>query len=432
MASAVSRRGFMQGSAVVGAATLLSAKRAQGANERIRAGFIVVANRGGQLIKAALPHEDMEIVAVCDVHKPTMEKWAGELEGDVAQYGDFRRMLERDDIDAIFIATPDHWHAIQCIMACESGKDVYVEKPLSMTIGEGQRMVKAARARKRVVQVGLHRRSSDMYEELHQTIKRGDIGKVSVGHAYRITNMWPNGIGKCEDTAPPADLDWDMWLGPRAYRPYRENITPYKFRWWSDYSSQVGNWGVHYFDLFRWMVDEGMPCSVSAHGGRFVIDDDRTIPDTLEATFEFSSGRLFSFGQYEASGTPMLKSEIDLRGTKGIINATGRGYEINPEKGGQFQDPAPRMEARSGRAAGSNANLTSDHIRDFLDCIKTRNRPKADVEIGHHSTVFAHLANISLAVKSRLEWDAATETITNTPEAQEMMDYEYRAPWGKA
>ena len=338
-------------------------------------------------------------------------------------------MLERKDIDAIFIATPDHWHAIQSIMACEAGKDVYVEKPLAITIKEGRRMVEAARRTKRVVQVGTHRRASEMYEELHQLIQKDTIGKVSVGHAYRLSNMWPKGIGKCADTEPPAGLDWDMWLGPRPKRPFRENIAPYKFRWWKNYSSQVGNWGVHYFDLFRWMVDEEAPCSVSAHGGRFVVDDDRTIPDTLEAVFEFASGRLFVFGQYEASGYPMLKGEIDLRGTKGIVYATGSGFEILPERGGQFQDSTPRLEPMKVRAKGSNHNLTSQHIGGFLECIKSRALPKADVEIGHRSTVFAHLANIALATRSRIEWDAVAERITNNDAANELLDYEYRAPW---
>jgi len=387
-----------------------------------------VANRGGQLIEAARGHQDLETVAVCDVYRPYMEKWASNLEGDIAQYGDFRQMLDRKDIDAVFIATPDHWHAIQTVMACDAGKDVYVEKPLSMTIYEGRRMVEAARRNKRVVQAGTQRRASKLYEQLHQLIRNDTIGKVTVAHCYRINNMWPDGIGKLPDSDPPEGLDWDMWLGPRPARPFRANIAPYKFRWWNNYSSQIGNWGVHYFDLIRWMLDEEAPASVSAHGGRFAVDDDRTIPDTMEAIFEFASGRLLIFGQYEASGHNMLPAEIDLRGPKGICYASSSKFEVIPERDGQFQHADPRMEPMKVRAR-DEGDLTSQNIRNFLDCIKSRKRPKADVEIGHRSTTLAHLGNIALATKSRIDWDAENEQITNNEAANELLHYEYRAPW---
>ncbi len=429
----ISRRDFGVYSMATGLTALsagLASPRAHGANGRIRAAFIGVANRGGQLIEAAQAHPQLDIVAICDVHRAKTEEWAAKLGGNVAQYGDFRRLLERSDIDAVFIATPDHWHAIQTIAACETGKDVYVEKPLCLTVKEGRRMVDAARAHGRVVQVGLQRRASALYSQLHELVRGDGIGKVTVGHAYRLSNMWPNGIGKFPDAAPPEGLDWDLWLGPRPQRPYRENIAPYKFRWWKDYSSQLGNWGVHYFDLFRWLVDEQAPCSVSAHGGRFAVDDDRTIPDTLEAIFEFASGRLFVFGQHEASGHDMLKGEIDLRGTRGIVYASGHGYEVIAERGGQFQESKPRLEPQKVTADGAtDRDLTAAHIGDFLACVVSRGTPKADVEIGHHSTVFAQLANIALETRSRIDWDPVAERITNHAEANELLDYSYRAPW---
>jgi len=431
MSSKVSRRDFVKGSAVAaaGVAASLASPRAAGANEKIRAGFIGVANRGGQLIKAALEHDTVEIVALCDVYKPIMAQRAKEIGGDITQYGDFREMLERKDIDAIFIATPDHWHAIQTIMACDAGKDVYVEKPLSMTIFEGRRMVEAARRNKSVVQVGTHRRASELYERLHKVIQDGAIGKVTVAHCYRLSNMWPDGMGKVQPSAPPEDLDWDMWLGPRAERPYQENITPYKFRWWQQYSSQIGNWGVHYFDHIRWMLDEEAPVSVSAHGGRFALDDDRTVPDTMEAIFEFASGRLLIFGQYEASGHSMMPGEVDLRGTKGIVYATPSSFEVIPERGGQFQSPEQRIEPMKEKAKGGNHSLTAMHIGNFFDCIKSRELPKADVEIGHRSTSISHLGNIALATRSRIDWDAKAERITNNDDANDLLRYEYRKPW---
>lgn len=427
----VNRRTFVKSSAIAaaGIATTLAPSSAHGANERVRVAFIGVANRGGQLIQAAKTHENLEIAALCDVDQTILAQRKAELDGKPDTYGDFREVLARDDVDAVVIATPDHWHAIMTIQACEAGKDVYVEKPLSMTIVEGRAMINAARRNKRVVQVGLHRRSSPMYEELHQRVKGDYIGKVTVGHCYRLTNMWPDGIGRRDPSPAPETLDWEMWLGPRQAREYQDNITPYKFRWWQQYSSQLGNWGVHYFDLFRWLVDEESPTSVVALGGQYAVDDDRTIPDTMQALFEFASGRMFVFGQYEASGHPMQPGEIDLRGTKGIVYASGGGYEVLAEKPGQFQSGEARCEPVKVKAQDGNGDLTAQHIGDFLACIKSRETPKCDVEVGHLSTVYSHLANISLTTRSRIDWDAKAERITNNDAANELLHYAYREPW---
>jgi predicted dehydrogenase len=428
----VTRRTFTKTTA---AATLgLAAARAGrvlGANDRVRLGFIGVANRGGQLMTAFLKHPDMEIVALCDVYKPTLQKANARLDGKAATYGDFRKLIARKDVDAVVIATPDHWHAIQTITACDAGKDVYVEKPLSITVVEGRHMVEAARRNHRVVQVGTHRRSSKLYAELVKLTAAGKIGKITVSRAYRISNMYPNGIGRDKTTAPPAGLDWDMWLGPRPERPYQENIAPYKFRWWKLYSSQMGNWGVHYLDAIRWLTGELAPASISALGGRFAVDDDRTIPDTLEAAFQFASGRLALFGQYEASGNPIFpyRGEIELRGTQGTVYVDERGFQIVPERGGQFEDRKPRMEPLKQAAGGADRDLTASHARNFLDCVKSRQKPHADVEIGHRSTTMSLLANISLATGKRLEWDAQKERITSPAEANDLLHYEYRKPW---
>ncbi|MCP4642191.1 MAG: Gfo/Idh/MocA family oxidoreductase, partial [bacterium] len=432
MSSEVTRRRFVKsGAAVAGVATSLASSRAVGANDRIRLGFIGVANRGGQLINATLPHKDAEIVAVSDVYSPKMDEWAEKLPGDVAKYGDFRKIIERDDIDGVVIGTPDHWHAIQCIMACDAGKDVYVEKPLSITIKEGRRMVEAARRNDRIVQVGTHRRSSELLYRLADLIRADTFGKITVARAYRISNMWPDGIGKEPESDPPPELNWDMWLGPRPYRPFQANIAPYKFRWWQQYSSQTGNWGVHYFDLFRWVLDEKAPCSVVALGGKFAIDDDRTIPDTMEAVFEFPSGRLVTFGQYEASNTHIFAKggEFELRGSKGCVFGSGSGFTVVPERGGQFQSSDPRMEPMEEKAKGNNHNLTTQHMRNFLDCMKSREKPNADVEEGHRSTVMSHLANIALTTRTRIDWDPDKEEITNNKAANKLLHYEYRKPW---
>ncbi|MEM6471304.1 MAG: Gfo/Idh/MocA family oxidoreductase [Planctomycetota bacterium] len=423
------RRRFTAALAAGTATSLARGSAAAEAGDRVRLGVIGTANRGGQLIKAFLPHEDCEIVALCDVDSMALEKAASKVKG-AETYRDFRKVIDRSDVDAIVIATPDHWHALQTILACEAGKDVYVEKPLSITVREGRAMVEAARRNQRVVQVGTHRRSSVLYRELAPQVQAGRIGKVCVSRAFRTSNMFPGGIGRLPTSPAPETLDWDMWLGPRPAREYQDNIAPYKFRWWQQYSSQMGNWGVHYLDAIRWCTGDVAPSSVCAMGGIFAVDDDRTIPDTLQVTFEFDSGRLAIFGQYETSGRPGLpQGEIELRGTDGTCYVTEREYEIIPETGGQFAKRGPRMKPEKKEIDGGNARLTQDHARNFLDCVKTREEPNADVEIGHRSTTMSLIANISLSVGRRLEWNAAQERFVDDAEANDLLHYEYRDPW---
>ncbi len=436
MSGDLTRRRFGKAGAAVALAAA-SARRVLGANERVRLGFIGVGNRGGQLLSAFLNHKDADCAAFCDVWEPYLERAKKRVGGEPFLCKDFRRIIERDDLDAVVIGTPDHWHAVQTIAACDAGKDVYVEKPLSVTVREGRRMVAAARRNKRVVQVGTHRRSSPVYAQMANYVQAGNIGKVTVARAYRLSNMFPDGIGTLPHTDPPEGLDWDLWLGPRPKRPYQDNIAPYKFRWWRLYSSQIANWGVHYFDAIRWMTGDVAPASVSAHGGQFAIEDDRTIPDTMEAIFELPSGRLVIFGQYEASQNPAMwtgrkelsRGEVELRGTQGTLYIRGGRALVVPERGGQFQSRERRMEPQTFKSEGSNADLTTLHARNFLDCVKSRETPNADVEDGHRSTTFSHLANIALAAKARLEWDAEAERIVSPSDANALLHYEYREPW---
>lgn len=427
MPTRINRRTFAKASAL--ALSAASYARAAGANDRTRLGFIGVANRGGQLLDAFLKLNDIQVAALCDVDAPQLAKAAARVGGSPATFGDFRKLLEAPNLDAVVIATPDHWHALMMIAACRAEKDVYVEKPLSVTIHEGRRMVEVARETKRVVQVGTHRRSSKLYADLAKRVQADEFGKITVSRAYRITNMYPSGIGKAPPTEAPEGLNWDMWLGPRPSRKFQATIAPYKFRWHILYSSQMGNWGVHYFDAIRWLTGDEAPSAVVAVGGRYAVDDDRTIPDTAEAVFEFASGRLLVFGQYEASGVPAIasKAEVEMRGTKAAVLINEKQYEVVPEKGGQFQSPQPRAKAETVKA--EDGDLTVQHARNFIDCIKTRKTPNADIEVGHRSTTFSLLANMALATRQRLEWDAKREVVTNHPEANELLHYEYRKPW---
>ena len=424
-------------------------------NEKIRMGFIGIGNRGSQLLNIFMKQPDCEVAALCDIYEPYtlrdrskvdpryLEMMPGQIplmgEKFPVQpkiYNDYRKLLEDKTIDAVCIATPDHWHALQTIQAIQAGKDVYVEKPLTQTIVEGRKMVESQAASRQVVAVGLNRRGSVVYQKLAKSIPEGRIGKVSVAHAARISNMYPNGIGKMKPEMPPKNFDWDMWLGPRAARPYQYNIAPYMFRWWSDFSSQMGNWGVHYMDVIRWMLGETAPVAISAHGGKYVLDHDADIPDTMQVTFEFASGVLINFSIFEASSGNLFQfGELELCGTKGNVYANEKGYKIFPAKSGQFQnwknliEPEEFDNPNKDLVDGSSSDSTTQLIRNFLDCVKTRNVPLCPLEEGHRSTSFAHLANIALATGERLQWDAAKERFTNSEKANQMLHYEYRKPW---
>lgn len=458
----ITRRDFIGSAGMAAAGVSLSTqvfganylKKIGSKNDKIRVGFIGVGNRGTQLLERFMQNEDVEVAALCDTYEPYMIRdysrvhpryqglpvpRMGENFGKkVKQYKDFRNLLEDKNIDAVCIATPDHWHAIQMIQAVEAGKDVYVEKPLTITLLEGRKMIEAQKRTGKVVAVGLNRRGSSVYQKLVPEIRAGKIGKVTIAKAMRVSNMAPDGIGKFKAEDPPADFDWDMWLGPRPYRPYQYNICPYKFRWWSEFSTQMGNWGVHYMDTIRWMIGEQAPIAISVHGGKYVLDHDGDIPDTMEVLFEFASGVLINFSIHEACGGGGLSyGEIELKGTKGNLYVDQNGYNIIPSRPGQFQTWDRLIEEENfsieSEEQFGDLNISEDStlnlIRNFLDCVKTREEPWCPLEEGHRSTSFAHLANISLAVKSRIEWDPVREKVTNNAEANGLLHYEYRKPW---
>jgi len=429
--------------------------RVPGANDKIRMGFIGVGNRGSQLLKLFMDQSDQEVAALCDVYEPYLQRdrskvdqrYLSVMPGQIPKMGekfpvkpvlykDYRKLLQDKSIDAVCIATPDHWHALQVIDAIKAGKDVFVEKPLTNALVEGRKMVEAEKKSDRIVAVGLNRRGNVVFQKLAREIPEGKIGRVSVARAARVSNMAPDGIGKLKHEQPPKDFDWDMWLGPRAYRPYQYNIAPYMFRWWSEYSSQMGNWGVHYMDAIRWLMGETAPIAITAHGGKYVIDHDADIPDTMQVTFEFKSKKIISFGIYEGTGGDIFPyGELELRGTLGNVYANERGYKVIPSSPGQFQKWKKQAEEEEFRNPsqllddGSSADSTTGLIRNFLDCIRNRKQPFCTLEEGHRSTSFAHLANIAVATQERLLWDADKERFTNSDIANKMLQYEYRSPW---
>ncbi len=251
--SRITRRQFNKGVVAASMATALSTSRVYGANERTKVGFIGLGNRGDQVLDAFLQHKDAEVVAICDLYQPYLDFASEKIGTKPEQFKDYRKLLDRKDLDAVAIITPDHWHALQTIHACQAGKDVYVEKPLTLCVAEGRRMVDIAAQTKRIVQVGIQRMSSEHCREAAELVRGGAIGKVTAVRCFHVQNEWPNGIGSPVDGQPPKELDWDAWCGPAPLRTYNKNRSFYRFRWFYDYSGgQVTNFGVHYLAEIHW------------------------------------------------------------------------------------------------------------------------------------------------------------------------------------
>jgi predicted dehydrogenase len=448
MSAKINRRTFTQGAAALaGLATVPAGAVAKAdGSDRVRLGVIGVGNRGDQLLDAFLPHKDAQVVALCDVYQPYLEAAQQKVGGQVRLYHDYRKLLDQKDVDAVVIASPDHWHALQFIDACRAGKDVYVEKPLSLTIGEGQRMVAVAHETGRVTQVGLHRRSTAFVREAAEKVRNGAIGKVTVAKCFHLRNESPLGIGNPPDCEPPAGLDWDLWLGPAPKVPYNPNRCLYKFRWFWDYSGgQLTNFGTHYLDVIQWALGQDAPQGVFALGGKFAIDDNRDIPDTMEVIWEYPGKTLVTMSQYNANNSPGNQRgwEIEFRGTTGtLLIHESQGYTIVPEKVRTKQLPAlspihrkENSEQNKGvRMAGEAVMVqgkanTTDHARNFLDCVKSRQPTNCPVAVGHRSTSATLLAKIALRCGRHLRWDGKSERFVNDPEANRLLTYEYRSPW---
>jgi predicted dehydrogenase len=440
----ITRRTFAK-SAGVATAAALSARRVMGANDRVRVGFIGLGNRGDQVLSAFLEHKDCEVAAVCDIYQPYVEFAAKKIGGNPKRYANYRELLENKELDAVAIVTPDHWHALMCVEACAAGKDVYVEKPLSLCVAEGRAMVRAGREHKRIVQCGIQRMSSPFCQEAAEAIRSGAIGKVTAVRAFHVQNEWPLGIGNPPDGNPPEGFDWDAWVGPAPLRPYNKNRSFYRFRWFYDYSGgQLTNFGVHYLAQIHASLGVEAPKAVMALGGKFANYDNREVPDTLEVVWHYPNDTLVTFSQFNATGAaPAAKPcEIEFRGTKGTMYFRLNGYEIVPEiiLPNEFAARTPLDRSiekawRTGGKAQIEAKLVNgqirdaDHARNFLDCVKSRKAPTCDVEYGHRCTTAALIANIAHRSKTYLEWDAKAERFTNNDAANKALSVAYRKPY---
>ena len=430
------------------ALTALSYQRVRGANDRVRLGFIGVGNRGTSLLQATKEYADQQVVAVCDIRRDYMENAAQVAATSPALIGDYRDLISRRDIDAVVIASPDHWHALMMIDACNAGKDVYVEKPLSLTIHEGRRMIETAKRTNRVVQAGIHRRSARYCKEAADFVRSGAIGHVTVARAAQVANEYPHGIGNPPDASPPPGVDWNLYLGPAPAVPYNENRFSYKFRWFYDYSGgQLSDNGVHFLDLIQWGLGRDAPLSVTAIGGKYAVKDNRQTVDTMEALWQFPGETLVTFSDFCCNAAPVSATRPFLsewRGTEGTVYAYFDGWEVIPERQATMPAPGgsplpgsggrrvahrnsfePAMEARQVEGSGD----TRFHVRNFLDCVKSRETPNCDVESAHRATTTANVANIAYKMRQHLTWDREGERFTNSAEANRYLHYEYRRPW---
>ncbi len=402
----------------------------QGANDRVTVAFIGTGRMGMKNLECAMKQPNVQVVAVCDVYRPRMEEAAALVlkNGQRArQVKDFREIFADHSVDAVCISTPDHWHAYMTVEACKAGKDVYVEKPLCTFLEEGKLMIKAARQHQRVVQTGTMQRSGAHFQKACEIVRSGQLGKITFCRTFNYHDEKAEGLGNPPDCDPPADLDWDMWLGPAPKRPFNPNRFGKDPTGWSafrrfwDYAGGYAtDVGVHVLDIVHMAFGEPMPTSVVALGGKLWITDNTETPDTMEVTFEYP-GFIVGYEYRLANSQPPFPGHYygtTFHGCNGTLFVDRSLYQVIPE-------------GDAGLAAGeekvSNESYTA-HWANFLECVRTRQKPISDIETCYRSTLACLLANISLRSRMRIDWDDRKQTVVQE-EARKYLSREYRAPW---
>ena len=441
------RRGFLRrtaSGAALGAVSLIGT-RAFGANDKIVCGFMGLGGRSRQLVDHVAKNGTATIayVADCDTRRlatpvKTVEKLFGAKPKAVS---DFRKILDDKTVDVLFSPTPDHWHALSTILACQAGKDVYVEKPVSHNAWEGRQMVRAARKYKRIVQIGTQNRSAPYAKAAADYIRSGKLGDV---HLCRVVNMKTRGaVAKQPDGTPPEGVNYDMWLGPAPKRPFNPNSFHYRWHWFWDFSGgDIINDGIHQMDVARWLIGRDLPASVVCNGGKFHTKDAQETPDTQHVLYDYGDLTL----TFELTlWTPYIKktpggmrdkdmfpnwlfgaTRVEVYGSKGamMFGRHGAGWQV-------FTSPKFNPYNNWVVAAEQHGRKPGDaHVANFFDCVRSRKLPNADVEPVHLSTMLCHLGNISHRVGGqKLAFDAKTERFTNSDEANKLLKRVGRSPW---
>jgi predicted dehydrogenase len=447
-----SRRKFMKNSAAGTAAVLVggilpgftakSYGRIMGANNQVNIAVAGFHNRGIGHIRTFSSLKDVNVVALCDIDQRLfpmgIKEVTGKGGGTPATYTDFRKLLDDKNIDAVSIVTPDHWHALHLIWSCQAGKDVYIEKPLSFSIEEGQKMVEAVDKYNRIVQVGTQSRSNIVPFRAIELINQGTIGDIYMGRA--IVFGFRSNIGRNPDSPVPEGVDWDMFLGPAPYRPFNENRFQYKWHWfWDTSTTEFGNNATHWVDLIRWVMDlKGHPKKIQCMGDFYVWDSDQEIPNIQLGIFRYNDGRIIQidarsiYNNYEAGE----KSGAFLYGSKGWMFLNHSGYKVflgeKNEEGPHFSLRDYLDPTKDKTKVQEFKGLDDSHMQNFIDCIRSGERKylNADIKEGYMSSCVGLLGNIAYHVGRTLEFDGKAERFINDEEANGYLTRrEYRNPY---
>lgn len=427
------RRTFLKGAVSTAGFSVPAIQAAGGSpNERLSVCVMGLHGRGGRLLRTFASLPDVDIVLACDVDSRVLDARVNDLKGNTRhrpeKLTDYRRALDRKNLDVLVIGTPDHWHAIPTIQACQAGKDVYVEKPDAHNILEGRTMVAAAARHNRVIQLGTQGRSGTVQQNAMKYIAAGNLGSVRFAKAWESSRQ--GNIGHPPDGEAPEGVNYDMWLGPAPKRPFNPRRFHGSWRWFFDYGTgDLGNDGVHLLDFARWGLEtavaaegkqiQNTPRAVSAHGGKLYFDDDQQWPDTAMVTYDF--------GDYLMTYELRIWSPYRLEGEKeGAAIHGDNGYVI------VGHDRWRAMDAKGKQTAvETGSHDDRGHARNFIDCVRKRSRPVADLEtVGHPSSLLCHLGNAAWRAGRTLRFDAENGTFIDDQEAEQFLTRSsYRAPW---
>ena len=398
--------------------------QAKGANEKIVFALIGCGGMGRANMGQMMSRPGVEMAAVCDVDETHLDKASKEVTDAKRpapkRYKDFRDVLDRKDIDAVIIGTPDHWHAIPFIAACEAGKDIYCEKPISHSFVEAKAMLNAAKHFKPVVQIGTWQRSMKHFQEAINFARSGKMGEIPVCRAWILGDGSSN-IGHQTPSTPPATLDWDMWCGPAPKHGYQPNRCHVNWRWFYETGGALmTDWGVHMIDIVLLGMQQSDPISVSAVGGKFVMDDDRDTPDILQAVYQFPKF--------------VMNWEQRYGNTRGLDGGRNHGSEFIGKNGTLMVDRTDYQyfpEKKEAELPPKCENTASTHWQNFLDCVKSREKTRSDIESMAKTTMICHLGNIAFQCGKTVHWDAAKQDIVNHHDVKHCISYEreYRKPW---
>lgn len=394
-------------------------------NSIIRAAVLGLNGRGTAHIDTLEKMKGVEVVCLCDPDEKVLHTRADDLAAAagraIARHTDLREVLDRRDIDVVTIATPNHWHALATIWACQAGKDVYVEKPGSHNLFEGQRMVNAARKYNRIVQHGVQLRSNPALQEAVQKLRDGIIGDVYM--ARGIVYRWRPSVGKVPDSQPPAHLDWNLWQGPAEERRFSERYVHYNWHWHWDYGNgDIGNQGVHETDMCLWGLGVDFPTEISATGGKYLWDDDKQTPEVLNASFSFAGNMRVEFEvrPWATNTESDLKVGNIFYGSDGILIVRGfKGYKTFF---GKTNEPGPERDGGDPLQA---------HFENFIQAVQARKSKllNGPVETAHSSSALAHLGNIAYRLGRRLNFSPETQQFVSDSEADRYLTREYREPF---